>query len=144
MKGSRLATVFALCGFVYSAVAADVKVQLTEISVDGKVKVEYLVSKAVLAKQPRWDERKGDAPLSQTEVIRLARAELQRRGVVVSSVQLRDVSVSRVDTAGLSNIWYYTASFSPITCGAGRAYWDCKVLLLMDGSVVNATPVGQR
>ena len=144
MKRFHIAILAALCGLSHPAMSADVNVQLTEISVNGKVEVEYLVSSAVLARQPRWDDRKGEPPLPQAQVVRIARVELSRRGIADSTVELSEVSVSRIATAGLSNIWYYTVSFSPISGGRRTPYWDLKVLFLMDGTVVNASPVKPR
>jgi len=134
----RIAILTALALFLsFRVAAAESQVEIMQFR-DAKAGVaSFLVKRSQLDALPRWNERKGDPPLSQRQAVDIALAELKRRHLALESLELRSVTLTRINDVSVEGLWFYGVTFSPVAGGVTNPYWKSMVLVLTDGSVVN-------
>jgi hypothetical protein len=116
----------------------DSNIEIMQFREEGGASVSYFLKRSHADTLPRWDDRKGEPPLSQRKAIDIALAELKRRNLQLESLELHSVSLTRIKETSVEGLWFYGVTFSPIMGGVTKPYWKSMVLVLMDGSVVNA------
>jgi hypothetical protein len=136
MKRLATLTVFA-CLWSLQAAAADSGIEIMQFRDPGAGIASFLVKRGELNALPRWNDRKGEPPLSQRKAVDIALVELKRRNLSLESLELHSVSLTRIKGASVEDLWFYGVTFSPIAGGVSKPYWRSMVLVLMDGSVVN-------
>jgi hypothetical protein len=107
---------------------------------EGAPSVVYLLPLQRAATLPQWDYPQGDPPLSQQRAVTIAHSELQRRKVPIAQYRLQNVSLNRVLSGPYNHLWYYSVEFLPRSGPMPKPYWTSFVIVLMDGSVVDASP----
>ncbi len=134
----RIATLTALALFLsFRVAAAESQVEIMQFRDANASVASFLVKRSQLDALPRWNDRKGDPPLSQRKAVDIALAELKRRQLALESLELRSVTLTRVNDVSVAGLWFYGVTFSPRAGGVTKPYWKSMVLVLMDGSVVN-------
>jgi hypothetical protein len=117
--------------------AADSNVEIMQFRDAGTGIASFLVKRSQLDALPRWNDRKGDPPLSQRKAVDIAITELKRRQLPLESLELHSVSLTLIKEVPVEGLWFYGVTFSPKAGGVSKPYWNSMVLVLMDGSVVN-------
>jgi hypothetical protein len=107
---------------------------------DGTTAVRFLLPLKRAADLPRWEPLQADPPLSQLHAVEIARSELERRKVPVAEYRLQYVSLIRILEGPYEHLWYYEVEFLPNPPHMPKPFWTSTVVVLMDGSVVSATP----
>lgn len=134
----RIATLTAIVLLLSLRVsAADSSVEIMQFRDAGAGIASFLVKRSQLDSLPRWNDRKGDPPLSQRKAVDIALAELRRRQLSLESLELHSVSLTLIKKVPVEGLWFYGVTFSPKAGGVSKPYWKSMVLVLMDGSVVN-------
>jgi hypothetical protein len=125
------------CLLSLQVAAADSSVEIMQFRDPGAGTASFLVKRSQINSLPRWNDRKGEPPLSQRKAVDIALAELKRRNVALESFELHSVSLTRIKEVSVEGLWFYSVTFSPIAGGVSKPYWKSMVLVLMDGSVVS-------
>jgi hypothetical protein len=134
----RIATIAVVsCLWSLRVAAADPGIEIMQFRDPGAGTATFLVKRSQLNSLPRWNDRKGEPPLSQRKAVDIALAELKRRNLSLESLELHSVSLTRIKEVSVEDLWFYGVTFSPIAGGVSKPYWKSMVLVLMDGSVVN-------
>jgi hypothetical protein len=141
-----LAAITALVLTVYGpvSVAAERPIMLTSLSENGVTTTEYTLPLKRAQTQPRWDPTKGEPPLSQGRAIQLATEELKRRMPSIERMQLTRINLNRVWDGPYSNLWYYSVDFQSVGGGSAGPFGSSIIIVLLDGSIVTATPTRRR
>jgi hypothetical protein len=142
MKRIATFTVVALLMSLQVA-AADAKIEIMQFRDPAAGVASFSVKRSQLDSQPRWDDRKGEPPLSQRKAVDIALAELKRRALPLESLELHSVSLTLIKEVPVEGLWFYGVTFSPKSSGVSKPYWKSMVLVLMDGSVVNPVVTAQ-
>lgn len=122
--------------FSLPAAAADSNIEIMSFEDPGSGVASYQVKQSQFDTLPRWNDKKGDPPLSQRKAVDSAVAELKRRNLSIDALVLQSVSLKRIKEAPDGH-WFYGITFAPATGGISKPFWKTMVLVLMDGTVVN-------
>jgi hypothetical protein len=140
MRTSLAALLMATLGWTCSALGASGDIQLTSMREEGKTLVEFLLPLKRAAALPKWEPSQGDPPLSQQRAVEIARSELERRKLPVAEYRLQYVSLNRILEGPYEHLWYYSVEFLPNPPHVPKPFWTTIVVVLIDGSIVSATP----
>lgn len=141
MRAPLAVLVSATLGWGTSALAANGDIQITRMTEGGATPVEYLLPLKRAAALPRWEPAQGDPPLSLQRAVEIARSDLERRKLPVSEYRVQFVELSRLLEGPYEHLWYYEVEFLPNPPHLPKPFWATVVIVLMDGSVVSATPI---
>ena len=142
MKRIATFTVVALLVSLQVA-AADSNIEIMQFRDAGAGVASFLVKRSQLDSLPRWNDRRGEPPLSQRKAVDIALAELKRRQLPLESLELHSISLTLIKEVPVEGLWFYGVTFSPKVGGVSKPYWKSMVLVLMDGSVVNPVVTAQ-
>ncbi|MEO8019317.1 MAG: hypothetical protein ABI769_16020 [Pseudomonadota bacterium] len=137
MKRRTLIIIVAAALSIGAIAAPDASIEIMQFRQEGASSVSFMVKQSLAATLPRWNDGKGEPPLSQRKAIDIAVAELKRRNLKLETLELHSVSLTRIKELPLEGHWFYGITFSPIAEGVTTPYWKSMVLVLMDGSVIN-------
>jgi hypothetical protein len=140
----RIAT-FMLVSLLVSlqVTAADSNIEIMQFRDPGAGVASFSVKRSQLVSMPRWNDRRGDPPLSQRRAVDIAVAELKRRQLPLETLELHAVDLTLIKELPVEGLWFYGVTFSPKIGGVSKPYWKSMVLVLMDGSVVNPVVTAQ-
>src|ERR1700730_4432977 len=140
MRTSLQVVLIATLGWTRTAFGASGDIQLTRMTEEGTT-LEFLLPVKRATALPRWEPSQGDPPLSQQRAVEIARSELERRKLRVAEYRLQYVSLNRILEGPYEHLWYYSVEFLPNPAHMPKPFWATIVLVLMDGTIVSATPV---
>jgi hypothetical protein len=114
---------------------------MTTITKADGSKVGLFISPAQISNAPSWTPESGEPPLAVSKAVRLATEWAKKEYNRFDAVQARAINLGTYGCPTPKDRWYYTVHFTPIVDSLPLLVPGYFAGVLMDGTVIGATPI---